>query len=664
MIWTLCNQVVSLQPHKRIRLISKDTIDRIFEAVRIEEVVAEFVQLKKAGSNLKGLSPWTDEKTPSFLVSPAKGIYKDFSSGKGGNAVSFLMELEHMTYPEALRFLAEKYSIEIEETGVEPQDLEERSQREAMALVNKFALELFQENLWEVEEGTKIALSYFRERGFSDKTIRKFALGYALDKNDDVLTKAKDAGHNEEHLLNLGLAKEGNYGRYDFFRGRVIFPIRNVSGRTIAFAGRTLKSDNKVKYINSPESELYDKSKTLYGLYEGKQSIIKEDRCFLVEGYTDVISLHQAGVEYAVASSGTSLTVEQAKLIKRYTKNVSVLYDGDKAGVKAAIRGIDLLLQEGLQVKVLLFPEGHDPDSFSRSVSQSELEEYLSGQSQDFTDFMIDVMLDGHENDPIKKAEVSRKIVESLSFIADQITRSIYIQRCSKKLDLPEKALVSELNKFLRQRHLKKAGVAPEIIKEEREKATGGVEELAPEEPGVWEREVVRILLNYGSKKFQVSVLNETEEEEKIEVAVAEYILHDLNQDEINFESPVYSRVVDLFRTGFEENGQYPDTNELVREADLNEIIAALITNPYELSDNWAERHKIYTHTEEHDLRRTVLDPLMRLKLNKIKSRMKYLDTAIRQAENEEELHLHLREKVKLDKMKIRVSDFFGSSII
>ncbi|MCH2214684.1 MAG: DNA primase [Flavobacteriales bacterium] len=645
-------------------MISRNTIDKIFEAARIEEVVQDFVQLKKAGSNLKGLSPFADEKTPSFFVSPAKGIFKDFSSGKGGNAVTFLMELEHMTYPEALRYIADKYSIEIEETEMDPKQKEEQSLRESLVLVNKFAFEEFENNLWETQEGKSIGLSYFRERGFSDKTIRKFGLGYALDQNDALLKAAKDAGHKEEHLLNLGLTKEGNYGKYDFFRGRVIFPIRNVSGRCIAFAGRTLKSDNKVKYINSPESELYDKSKTLYGLYEGKQNIIKEDKCFLVEGYTDVISLNQAGVEYAVASSGTSLTTEQARLIKRYTKNVSVLYDGDKAGINAALRGIDLLLQEGLQVKVLLFPEGHDPDSFARESSQTELENYLNTQAKDFTDFMIEVLLDGHEDDPVKRAEATRRIVESLSLIDDNITRSIYVQRCSKNLEIPEKALLSELNKFLRKRTLKKAGVDPQIVQDEPQHIEDQEGTLPLEDVAIWEREIARILINYGSEEIEIELQSEEGEEEKVKVQVAEYILHDLTQDEIGFQTEVYRSIVDIYQSHFSENGNFPSSEYLVRNPKLSESIAAMISSPYELSENWAERHKIYTDTEEKDLLRTVFDPLMRLKLNKVKTSMREVDDAIKSTENEEELHLHLQEKMKLDQMKVALSEFFGSAII
>ncbi|HKL02231.1 MAG TPA: DNA primase, partial [Cryomorphaceae bacterium] len=335
-------------------MISKSSIEQIFDAAHIEEVVGEFVQLKKAGSSFKGISPWTDEKTPSFFVSPSKGIFKDFSSGKGGNAVSFLMELENMTYPEALRYLAKKYQIEIEETQTKEENREEVSLRESLAAVNAFAIDYFEQLLWETDEGKSIGLSYFRERGYTDQTIKTFALGYSSNENDSFIKAAEAGGYNPEHLAKLGLVKEGEYGKYDFFRGRVMFPIRNISGRPIAFAGRTLRSDNKVKYLNSPESELYDKSNSLYGIFESKRSIIKNDLCCLVEGYTDVISLHQAGIDYAVSSSGTSLTDGQIKLIKRYTSNVSLLYDGDSAGVKAAIRAIDLLLDQGINVKVVL----------------------------------------------------------------------------------------------------------------------------------------------------------------------------------------------------------------------------------------------------------------------------------------------------------------------
>ncbi|NEN25769.1 DNA primase [Cryomorpha ignava] len=647
-------------------MIARDTIDKIFDAARIEEVVGEFVQLKKAGSNYKGLSPWGNEKTPSFFVSPAKGIFKDFSSGKGGNAVSFLMELESMTYPEALRYLANKYQIVIEETEMDPAQKQEVGLRESLALINSFANEYFIKALWESEEGKSIGLSYFRERGFNDQTIKKFELGYSFDENDAFLKAAKEAGYNADLLIKLGLTKEGDYGKYDFFRGRVIFPIRNVSGRYIAFAGRTLRSDNKVKYLNSPESELYDKSSSLYGIFEAKRSIIKEDLCFLVEGYTDVISLHQAGVEYAVSSSGTSLTPSQIKLIKRYTNNVSLLFDGDPAGIKAALRGIDLLLEEGMNVKVVLFPEGHDPDSFARSVSGTELERYLKEEPKDFTDFMLDVMLADGGNDPIKKAEATRRLVQSLSHITDHIARSIYIERCSKKLEIPEQALYNELNKLLRKKQLARAGVDPEIITKVENEKVRHQKEAEVVNSTIFEKEIARILLTYGNQQIIVEIKNEEDVAEELEVIVAEYILHDLSTDDIRFDSPLYKRIIDEFHSFFEENEIFPDTNYFVNNPDpsFSEAIAGMIATPYELSENWEAQHKIYTVSEQGNLRKAVFDPLMHLKQSHVTQMREKLERAIKAAENEEEITLLLQEKIKLDGMKMEVGKYFGSTII
>lgn len=651
-------------------MISRETIDKIFEAARIEEVVGEFVQLKKAGSNYKGLSPWTNEKTPSFFVSPTKGIFKDFSSGKGGNAVSFLMELEHMTYPEALRYLAKKYQIEVEETKMDPGQREEVSLRESLALINQFAADYFIDNLWNTEAGKSIGLSYFRERGYTDQTVKKFALGYAIDENDAFINAATTAGHNLDYAEKLGLIKQGTYGKYDFFRGRVIFPIRNVSGRVIAFAGRTLRSDNKVKYLNSPESELYDKSNSLYGIYESKRSIIQEDVCLLVEGYTDVISLHQAGVEYAVSSSGTSLTPGQIKLIKRYTNNVCMLYDGDEAGINAALRGIDLLLEAGMNVKVILFPEGHDPDSFARSVSNTELTEYLKTQAKDFTDFMLEVLLGNAQNDPIKKAEATRRIIESLSLIGDHIARSIYMERASKTIGVPEQAMYNELNKILRKKRLSKAGVDPEVIaKIEVEKTKA--EKSQPEISAILhEKEIARVFITYGNREIKVEVENPSDEgEEKsstIDVSVAEVIIHSLSQDEIIFESPLYQKILDAASEYFSENESFPELDFYVNNPnpEFSKAIAEMIANPYELSENWAAQHKIYTPTEIENLRNVVFDPLMRLKLFHVKLRIKELETELKNTQDENQLTELLHKKVRLNQMKSEVSKFFGTIII
>ena len=668
-------------------MIAQSTVDRIFDAAIIEEVIGEFVHLKKSGASYKGLSPWTNEKTPSFHVVPSKGIFKDFSSGKGGNVVAFLMEHERMTYPEALKYLAAKYQIEVEETGVSEEERANRDVRESLALVNDFALKHFRDNLHASDEGKAIALSYFRERGYTDQTIEKFALGYAIDRGDTFLKTAEAAGHKLEFLVALGLVKEGNRGHYDFFHGRVIFPIRNASGKCIAFAGRTLKSKDKVKYINSPENELYDKSRTLYGLFESKQAIAGEDMCYLVEGYTDVISLHQAGVQNAVASSGTSLTPGQAKLIKRYSKNVTILYDGDAAGINASLRGIDILLAEGLNVWVVLFPDGQDPDSFAGSVSQEELKRYLKEQARDFVDFIPDVLLKDGDDDPTVKSEVTRRVLESLAQIEDRITRGFYLKKCATRLEVEEGVLVSELNKILRReqirRHRRGDHTAPEPIAETAKPQSQTADDT---DPHALEMEIVRVLVKYGSQEFDLELAPSKEETEKTEeekkedldfgaleapqevptlrIKVAEYILHDMEADDMTFQSEVCAKIVEAFRTEFAETGDFPAVDKLLRDPDMNVAVADLISEPYQLSENWKAKHRIYTESEEDDLRRTVFDPLMRFKLRKIKEMMLQTDKAIQSTSEKEALEDLLREKIALDRMKSEIGAFFGTIIM
>ncbi len=650
-------------------VISQATISRIFDAVHIEEVIGDFVQLKKAGSNFKGLSPWTNEKTPSFFVSPSKGIFKDFSSGKGGNAVSFLMELENMTYPEALRYLAGKYGIEVEETEVSKEQAEEVSLRESLALVNDFAFEHFRQNLWESEEGRSVGLSYFREREFSDATIETFGLGYAPDQRDALLKAAVEAGHNEEHMGTLGLIKQGEYGAYDFFRARVIFPIRNVSGRNIAFAGRTLRSDNKVKYLNSPESPLYEKSRVLYGIYEGKRSIVQKNHCLLVEGYTDVISLHQAGLGYAVASSGTALTREQVLLIKRFTSNVSILYDSDSAGIKAAMRAIDLMLQEGVQARVVLFPTGQDPDSYARAVSQDELETFIEEEAVDFIDFFTKVMLpDGADSEPIKKAEAVRRMVESLALVKDQIVRSTYVEKCSRQLGIAAQVIHNEINKIIRREQRRQA------IREERESDLPLDVLAAPPQEGppkadesIYEREIARVLLTYGNKEISIELEPEEEEgdeSEELHVPLAEYVLHELFTDGIDFYTPAYRKIVEVFRERFEAQGSFPDVNYFVNDHELSPLVAELISEPYELSENWEAKYHIYTESEEENLKQTAFDPLMRLKLKRVMHMISELELKIKDCSEVDELHLLLLEKIRLDRLKVHLSSYFGTAIL
>src|SRR6201985_1464017 len=431
-------------------MILKHTVDRIMEATDIVEVIGEFVTLKKRGANYIGLSPFSNERTPSFTVSTAKGIFKDCSSGRGGSAVTFLMELEKFTYPEALKWLAKKYGIEVEETVETAENKEAENHRESLMIVSGYAAKFFHESLLETDEGQNIGLSYFKERGFTSETIKKFELGYSPDQWEAFTGQALKDGYQQEFLTESGLSvKRDNGSLYDRYRGRVMFPIHSFTGRVIAFGGRTLKSDKNVpKYVNSPESEIYHKSNVLYGLFFAKKSIREEDNCFLVEGYADVISVFQAGIENVVASSGTSLTVEQIRLISRFTKNITILYDGDAAGIKASLRGLDMILEEGLNVKVVLFPDGHDPDSYVRSVGTNAFKNHIDQNKKDFILYKTDILLKEAGTDPIKRAEVIREIVESIAKIPDSIKASVFIKACSHILEIDERALLSELNKM------------------------------------------------------------------------------------------------------------------------------------------------------------------------------------------------------------------------
>ena len=427
-------------------MISRTTIDNVFQTAHVEEVIGEFVHLKKAGSNFKGLSPFSDEKTPSFMVSPAKQIWKDFSSGKGGNVVTFLMEHEHYSYPEAIRYLAKKYNIDIEETEQTDEQKQEANERESMFLVTQFAADYFHDILLNDTQGKAIGYSYFKERGFTEETLHKFRLGYSLNQRDAFTKAAQEKGYKLDYLEKTGLTINNQNGAFDRFKGRVIFPILSMSGRVLGFGARILTTNKNVaKYLNSPESDIYHKSKALYGIYHAKQAISKYDNCYLVEGYTDVISLHQNGIENVVSSSGTALTPDQIRLISRLTKNITVLFDGDAAGIKASFRGIDLILAEGLNVKVLTFPEGDDPDSFASKNSSADLKDYLETEVKDFITFKVSLLMEEAQNDPVKKAGLIRDIVASISKIPDMIQREIYIQECARIMTISESVLFNEL---------------------------------------------------------------------------------------------------------------------------------------------------------------------------------------------------------------------------
>src|ERR1700744_351973 len=532
-------------------MILKSTVDRIMEATDIGEVIGEFVNLKKRGANYVGLSPFVNEKTPSFTVSPAKGIFKDFSSGKGGSAISFLMELEKFTYPEALRWLAKKYSIEIEETVESPENREEENHRESLMIVSGYAAKFFHESLLETDEGQNIGLSYFKERGFSNETIKKFELGYSPDQWEAFTSQALKEGYQQQFLEETGLSvKRDNGSLYDRYRGRVMFPIHSFTGRVIAFGGRTLKNDKNVpKYVNSPESEIYHKSNVLYGLYFAKKSIREEDNCFLVEGYADVLSVHQAGIENVVASSGTSLTVEQIRLIGRLTKNITILYDGDAAGIKASLRGLDMILEEGLNVKVVLFPDGHDPDSYVRKVGTSAFKKHIEDNKKDFIFYKTDLLLKEAGNDPIRKAEVIREIVESVAKIPDSIKASVFIKECSYILQIDERALISELNKMRlakakkdsQQQLSRPVPVEETLLKEPVLVETKEVDNSSQE------KEIIRLLLLYGNRMIDWDGIANT--------YIGPFMIAELS--DVEFDHEPAKRFVEIYRQEV-ENGIFP----------------------------------------------------------------------------------------------------------
>jgi DNA primase len=545
-------------------LISKATIDTVFETARVEEVIGDFVQLKRAGSNFKGLSPFSDERSPSFMVSPVKQIWKDFSSGKGGNSVAFLMEHEHFTYPEAIRYLAKKYNIEIEETIQTDEEKANTDVRESMYLVSEFAKNYFQDALLNTEEGKAIGYSYFKERGFTNETIKKFSLGYSPEAWDAFTKEALGKGYKLEFLESTGLTIPRDDRPFDRFKGRVMFPIQSMSGRVLGFGGRILTNDKKAaKYLNSPESDIYHKSKVLYGIYQAKQAIAKQNNCFLVEGYTDVIQFNQTGIENVVSSSGTALTPDQIRLINRLTKNVTVLFDGDAAGLRASIRGIDLILEEGMNVRVCEFPDGEDPDSFAKKMPYEDLVLYLEENSKDFIQFKASLLMKDAKNDPIKKAELIREIVASISKIPDRIQREIYIQECSRIMDISEQVLLSTLAQLIKKdiseigKKIKQEQKSFEVIKSESLNQVEKVDVLYQ-----LERTIIKILLLYGNSKEEFEdVLLKTNANGEVENTVEkkEYFVYQrvylsLQEDEVELANPLFKDIYTNLINYFNQN--------------------------------------------------------------------------------------------------------------
>lgn len=620
-------------------MISKTTIDQVYETSRLEEVIGDFVQLKKSGSNFKGLSPFTDERTPSFMVSPVKQIWKDFSSGKGGNVVAFLMEHEHFTYPEAIKYLAKKYNIEIEETEQTDEQKEQANERESMYLVSEYAQKYFSQTLWDSEPGKAIGLSYFKERGFTDETIKKFGLGYSLDEWEAFTQSALDEGYQLEFLEKTGLTivKEqagGETKKFDRFKGRVMFPIHSMSGRVLGFGGRILTNDKKAaKYLNSPESEIYHKSKVLYGIYFAKQAIAKKDNCFLVEGYTDVIQMHQRGVENVVSSSGTALTPEQIRLINRLTKNITVLFDGDAAGLRASLRGIDLILEQGMDVKVCTFPDGEDPDSFAKNNTYEDLVLYLEENAKDFIQFKTSILTKEAANDPIKRADTVRDIVNSISKIPDRIKKEIYIQECAKMMEISEAVLYNTLAQIDKKeatdvnKKLKQEQKAFQVVKNDPVVEKVDVQyEL--------ERKIIEMLLLYGNQKqeFEDLVLKENDEgelvlePEVVEAKVYEKVYLDLQEDEIELTNAQFRAIYYKLIESLNENDDFA-VNTFLSELDqeiISEVSSILMEEEQYVLHDW-ERKDIYPKEKQSGVAQLVGETILTLRCNLIKNRIQKL---------------------------------------
>ncbi len=622
--------------------IDNKIIDDIKSRVDVVDVISDFVSLKKSGQSYKALSPFTNEKTPSFYVSPAKGIYKCFSSGKGGDAINFIMEYEGLNYIEAIKYLGKKYGIEVEEEELSEDQIQAQNERDALFIVLAFANDFYQDVLWEKEEGKNIGLAYLRERGYPDEIIKKFELGHSLEAWDALTVAAGEKGYSQDLLEKAGLLIKKESKQYDRFRGRVIFPIHNLTGKVIAFGARTLKKDKKSpKYINSPETDIYNKSNTLYGLHLAKRAIRDQERCYLVEGYTDVISLHQAGIENVVSSSGTSLTEDQIKLIRRYSDNVTMLFDGDEAGIKASLRGVDMLLQGGLNVKLVIFPDGQDPDSYAKELGNNEFKIFLEENARDFISFKIELYAKEASEDPVKKAETIKEIVSSITKIPDPVKRAVYVKETSKLLEIDESILIAEQNKILITDRRQKRRLA------ERQEAIMPIDDIVNEQEKVkesdpdalvafQEKECIRLLLNYG--------LKEMEEDYRL----SDYLLNEL--EEIEFVTPAYREILDTYKQELSK-GNIIDSNYFVEKGteQVKREVIDLITNKHELSENWS-KHSIFVPSPEDVLDNMVYVTVLRLKYNLVKKliteNVEKLKTAQGDAEEQklQQIHTKLKE--------------------
>ena len=603
-------------------MISKNTIQKVFETALVEEVIGDFVQLKKSGSNFKGLSPFSEERTPSFMVSPAKQIWKDFSSGKGGTVITFLMEHEQFTYPEAIKYIANKYNIEVEETQKTAEQISEDNEKESLFLISDYAKNHFKKNLF-LAEGKTIALSYLKERGFNDSTIEKFEIGYSVKKIDDFSSNAIKAGYKINYLEKTGLTIVKESNNIDRFRGRIIFPIRSMSGRVLGFGGRILgASKNIAKYINSPESLIYQKSKVLYGIFESKQSIVKEDNCYLVEGYTDVIKMHQSGITNVVASSGTALTESQIRLINRLTKNITVVFDGDEAGSRATLRGIDLILEQGMNVKICNLPKNEDPDSFVSDKNLDEVKLYFEENSKDFIVYKASLLLNESNNDPVKKAGVIRDMVESIAKISDQIKREIYVKECSSIMDISEQVLYSTLAQIRKQdfnsqkKKPKKVFEPISLVKGDKNKReVNALYEL--------EKKIIEILLLYGNESidFEEEVFSQNEEGipetnlSKRSLKVFEKVYMDLHLDEMEFSNDDFKNIYFNIIECFNENKEISIEKFMNKLSDKQqlEVTNIIMDNEKYFLHNW-EKNNIYPKSKKNSLSQLTIETILNLR--------------------------------------------------
>lgn len=619
-------------------MITKSSIEKIKDNARIEEVVGDFVRLKRAGSNLTGLCPFHNEKTPSFVVSPAKGLFKCFGCGKSGDSIGFVIEHEKLSYPEAIKYLGNRYNIELEEIELSEDKKQEQSLRESIFIVLNFAANWFALQLNENEEGKAIGYSYFKERGFLDETIQSWKLGYTPTGSNHFLEAALAAGHTHEILKLAGLAGEKEGKWYDFFRERVMFPILNVSGKVAGFGGRIMNANSKVgKYINTPETEVYNKSKILFGLFQAKAQIRKMDVAYLVEGYTDVISLHQAGITNVVASSGTSLTVDQVKLIKRFTENVVIIYDGDSAGIKAALRGLDLVIEEGLNVKLVLLPDGEDPDSMIRKVGTAQMENFIAENQKDFIFFKAEILMGEAKNDPIKKAGIIKDIVHSISLIPDQIKTALYIQECSRLMEIQEEVLIREFNKLRRtwinNKTNEKSSEVPELLPE-----NAAILETPPtftsnpqKALDFQERDIIRILFLFGNKSLEDNLV------------VANFVLDEIGNT--NFTNELYQKGIEYFKSGIENNTAIDKLMDFIQldESDLKTLVIDLLTSPYEISDNWLAKYQIIVKDKELVFKQDVKSSVNRYLFTKVNEILNQVDKLIKDAQTTNDMDKALK---------------------